>query len=172
MGSSATPGFPDSSVGKESVCNAGDSGLVPGLGRSPGEGIGYPLQYSWASFLSQLVKNLSAMWEIWVQSLGWEDPLEKGKATHSSIAGLENVMDCVVHGVTKSRNHLCNHGPSPWHECDSSWRGLSFPHLLLWQTLLIRYSTFSSEPECDSESFLTQHPRQSLPVGYRRHEGA
>ena len=56
-----------------------------GLGRSPGEGIGYPFQYSWASLVAQLVKNLPAMWEIWVLSLSWEDPLEKGKATHSSI---------------------------------------------------------------------------------------
>ena len=76
---------PDSSVGKESTCNAGDPGSVPELGRCPGEGIGYPLQYSWASLLAQLVKNLPAMRETWVQSLGWEDPLEKGKATHSSI---------------------------------------------------------------------------------------
>ena len=52
---------------------------------TPREGIGYPLQYSWASFVIQLVKNLPAMWETWVQSLGWEDPLEKGKATHASI---------------------------------------------------------------------------------------
>ena len=77
--------FPDSSVGKESACNAGDPGLILGLGRSPGEGIGYPLQYSWPSLVAQLVKNLSAMRETYVQSLGWEDPLEKGKATHSSI---------------------------------------------------------------------------------------
>ena len=55
------------------------------LGRSAGEGIGYPLQYSWASLVAQLVKNLPAMWETWVNSLGPEDPLEKGKATHSSI---------------------------------------------------------------------------------------
>ena len=53
-------GFPDSSVGKESSCNAGDSGLVPGLGRSTGEGIGYPLQYSWASLVALVVKNLPA----------------------------------------------------------------------------------------------------------------
>ena len=75
-------GFP---VGKESDYNAGDPGSVPGLGRSSGEGIGYLLQYSWASLVAKLVKNLSAMWETWVQSLGWEDLLEKGKATHSSI---------------------------------------------------------------------------------------
>ena len=78
-------GFPDSSVGKEFACNAGDPDLIPGLGRSPGEGIGYLLQYSWASLLAQLVKNPPAMWETWVQSLGWEDPREKGKATHFGI---------------------------------------------------------------------------------------
>jgi len=78
-------GFPDSSVGKESACNAGDPSSIPGSGRSPGEGIGYLLQCSWASLVAQLVKNLPAMWETWVRSLGWDDPLEKGKATHSSI---------------------------------------------------------------------------------------
>ena len=75
--------FPRSSVGKESA--SGDLGLILGLGRSPGEGIGYPLQYSWVSLVAQLVKNPPAMWETWVPSLGWEDSLEKGKATHSSI---------------------------------------------------------------------------------------
>ena len=78
-------GFSDTSVSKESTCNAGDSGLIPGLGRSSGEDIGYPLQYSWASLVAQLVKNPPAMQETWVGSLGWEDPLEKGTATHSSI---------------------------------------------------------------------------------------
>ena len=78
-------GFPDSSVGKESICNAGDPSSIPGSGRFAGEGIGYPLQYSWASLVAQLVKNLPAMQETWVRSLGWEDPLEKGKATHSRI---------------------------------------------------------------------------------------
>ena len=61
--------------------------MIPGSGRSVGEGIGYPLQYSWASLVAQLVKNLPAMQETWVLSLGWEDPLEKGKTTHSSILG-------------------------------------------------------------------------------------
>ena len=78
-------GFPDSSVGKESTCNTGDPGLICGLERSAGEGIGYPLQYSWASLVAQSVKNPLATWETWVPSLDWEDPLEKGKATHSSI---------------------------------------------------------------------------------------
>ena len=59
-------GFPDSSVGKESVCNAGDLGLTPGSGRSVGEGIGYPLHYSWASLVAQLVKNPPAVRETWV----------------------------------------------------------------------------------------------------------
>ena len=62
-------GFPDSSVGNESTWNAGDPGSIPGLGRSPGEGIGYPLQYSWASLVAHTVKNLLAMWETWVRSL-------------------------------------------------------------------------------------------------------
>ena len=78
-------GFPDSSVGKESACNAEDPGLIPGSRRSAGEGTGYPLQCSWASLVAQLVKNLPAMRETWIRSLGWEDLLEKGKATHSSI---------------------------------------------------------------------------------------
>ena len=78
-------GFPNSSVGNESAGNAGDPTSIPGSGRSAGEGIGYPLQYSWASLVVQLVENLPAMQETWVRSLGWEDPLEKGKATHSSI---------------------------------------------------------------------------------------
>ena len=73
-------GLRDSSVGKESACNAGEPGLIPGSGRSTGEGIGYPLQYSRASLVAQLVKNPLAMWETWIHSLDWEDPLEKGKA--------------------------------------------------------------------------------------------
>ena len=75
----------DSSVGKESACNAGDPCLIPGLGRSPGEGIGYSLQYSWASLVIQSVKNLPAMWETCVRALSWEDPLEEDMATDSSI---------------------------------------------------------------------------------------
>ena len=61
------------------------AGSVPGLGRSAGEGIVYALQCSWASLVAQMVKNLLAMLETWVRSLGWEDPLKKGKATHSTI---------------------------------------------------------------------------------------
>ena len=71
-------GFPDSSVGKESACNSGDPGSIPGSGRSAGEGIGYPLQYSWASLMAQLVKNPPAMQETLVRFLSGEDLLEKG----------------------------------------------------------------------------------------------
>ena len=88
-------GFPDSSVGKESACNTGGPSSIPGSRRSPGERIGYPLQYSWASLVAQLVKTPPAMRETWVRSLGWED--------HS---GLENSMTCIVHGVTKSLTQL------------------------------------------------------------------
>ena len=101
-------GFPGGSNGKESACNAGDPGSIPGSGRSTGEGIGYPLQYSWPSLVAQLVKNLSAMWETWVQSLGWEDPLEEGMATHSSILawrihGQRSLVgQTIVHGVAKT----------------------------------------------------------------------
>ena len=100
-------GFPGGSAGKEAACNVGDLGLIPGLGRSPGEGKGSPLQCSGlensmdcivcgvtksrtrlsnigASLVAQRVKCLLAMWETWVQSLGQEDPLEKEMATHPS----------------------------------------------------------------------------------------
>ena len=59
-------GFPGSSAGKESTCNAGDPNLIPGSGRSSGEGIGYTLQYSWAFLVAQMVKNPTAMWETWI----------------------------------------------------------------------------------------------------------
>ena len=63
-------GFPGSSAGKESTYNTGDPGLTPGSGSSSGEGVGYLLQYSWASLVTQMVKNPPAMQETWVQSLG------------------------------------------------------------------------------------------------------
>ena len=72
-------------AGKESACNAGDPGLIPGAGRSVGEGIGYPFQYSRTSLVAQLVKNLPAMWETWAWSLAWEDPMQKGIANGSNI---------------------------------------------------------------------------------------
>ena len=104
-------GFLGSSAGKESTCNAGDPGLIPGSGRSPRERIGYPLQYSWASLMAQMVKNPPAVWDTWVQSLRWEDPLEEGMATHSSILAWRIPMDreawqTIVHGVAKSQTQL------------------------------------------------------------------
>ena len=82
-------GFPGGPLDKESACNAGDPSSIPGLGRSPREGIGYPFQYSWASLVVQLVKNPPAMQETQVQSLGVEDPLEKGMATQCSSLAWE-----------------------------------------------------------------------------------
>ena len=87
--------------------------MIPGLERSTGEGIDYPLQYSWASLVAQLVKNLPTMLETWVRSMGWEDPLEEGMATHSSILAWRIPMDrgawwATVHGVTKSWTQLSN----------------------------------------------------------------
>ena len=105
------PGNPDSSDGKESTCNAGDPSLTHWLGRSLGEGIGYPLQYPGAFLVTQMIKNLPAMRETWVRSLGWEDPLVEGMATHSSILAWRTPMDKGVwratgHGVTESRPWL------------------------------------------------------------------
>ena len=99
-------GFPDSSVGKQSACNTEDPSSIPGSGRSAGERIGYPLQYSWASLVAQLVKNLPAMWETWVRSLGWQDSPGEGKGYPLQYSGLENPMDCIIHGFAKSRMQL------------------------------------------------------------------
>ena len=97
--------FPYSSLGKESASNAGDPSSIPGSGRSPGEGIGYQLQYTWFSLVAQLVKNLPAMWETWIWYLGWEDLLGKGKVTHSSILAWR-IPWTTVHRVTKSQTWL------------------------------------------------------------------
>ena len=87
-------GLPGSSAGKESICNAEDPDLIPGLGKSAGEGIGCPLQYSWASLVAQLVKNLPAMRETWVRSLGYlgRSPGE-GTSYPLQYSGLENSME-------------------------------------------------------------------------------
>ena len=80
--------------------------MIPGSGRSAGEGIGCPLQFSWASLVTQLVKNLPVMRETWVGSLvSWEDPLEKGMATHSNILA-RRILACTVHGATKNWTRL------------------------------------------------------------------
>ena len=87
-------GIPWCSAGKESVYNARDAGSIPGSERSTGEGIGYPLQYSWVSLVAQLVKNPPAMWETWVLSLCWEDTLEKATGEYPlQYSGLKNSID-------------------------------------------------------------------------------
>ena len=86
-------GFPSSSAGKEDPCNAGEPNSIPGLGRSDGEGIGYPLQYSWASLLAQMVKNRPAMREIWIQSPGLGRSPGEGKGYPLQNSSLENSMD-------------------------------------------------------------------------------
>ena len=99
--------FPSSSVGKESACSAGDPSSIPGSESSPRKVIGYPLQYSSAYLVAQMVKNPPAMWETWVRSLDWEDLLEESLTIHSSIVAWRNPMDrgawqATVHGVAKS----------------------------------------------------------------------
>ena len=97
-------GFPHSSVGKESAYNAGDSGSIPGLGRSAGEGIGYPLQYSWASLVAQLVKNVPNVGDLGSMPGLGRSPGE-GRGYPLQYAGLENSRDCVVHGGRKELRH-------------------------------------------------------------------
>ena len=95
--------------------------MIPGLGRAPEEGTGYPLQYSWASLVAQLVKNLPTVRETWIPSLHWEDSLEEGMATNSSILAWRIPMDrgawrAIVHGVAKGWTGLsdfCFHRPMP-----------------------------------------------------------
>ena len=120
-----SPSFPGSSAGKEPTCNAGDPSLILGPERYPGEGIGYPFQYSWASLVAQLLQNLPVMWETWVQSPGREDPLEKGKATHSSILAWR-IPWTTVHGVAKSQTRL-----SDFHNLQSRWFTISWRHQVL-----------------------------------------
>ena len=119
---------PDSSIGEESACNAGDPGSIPGLGRSAGEGTGYPLQYSWAFLVAQLVKNPPAIGKTWVRPLGWEDPLEKGAATHSSVLawripwtaysiGSQDIRhDCHFPSQLQNLSSLCSYHQRPDHD--------------------------------------------------------
>ena len=117
-------GGQNSSVGKGSAFKAGDPGSIPGSGRSAEEGKGYPLQYSWASLVAWLVKNPPAMRETWVRSLGREDPLEKGKATHSSILAWR-IPWTTVHGI-----------PTPWDH--KEWDMSDFHIASLQQIFLLK----------------------------------
>ena len=155
------------SVGKESACNAGDPSSIPGWGRSAGEGIGYPLQYSWASLVAQLVKKLSEMWDTWVWSLGWEDPLKKGKATYSSILAW---VDCIIHGVTKSWTWL-SYLHFHFHSCpgveDYTARDYIFQPPLLFDVLWL-----SSVCKRDSWPLkLIMHSTILFPISYKLEQG-
>ena len=113
-------GFPVSSVGKESACNTGDPGSIPGLGRFFGEGIGYPLQCSWACFVTQLVKNLPAMWETWVRSLGWWSSLGEGKRYPLQYSGEFHGWGCKELDMTEQLSFsLFIHQlePMTWEHC-------------------------------------------------------
>ena len=117
-------GFPDSSVGKESACNAGDPGSIPGSGRSSREGISYPIQCSWISLVAQLIKNPPATSKTWVWSLGWEKSPEEGKGYPLQYSCLENSMDCIAHGVARSQTRLSHfhlHFTSPHTQFYSVW---------------------------------------------------
>ena len=135
-------GFPNSSVGKESACNAGDLGLIPGSGRSTGEGIGYPLQYSWASPVAQLVRNLPAMQETLVQYLGWDNPLKKGKATHSNILAWRILWSCKQSDTPERLSLSLLFGRKAMTNLDSilKSRDITLPtkvHVYLWQIILV-----------------------------------
>ena len=99
-------GFLDSSVGNESACNAGDPSSIPGLGRSAGEGIGYPLQYSYAFLVAQLVKNPPAMWETWVDP--WVGKVSWRRERLSTPVFWPGEFHGQVHGVAKSQTQLSN----------------------------------------------------------------
>ena len=110
-------GFPGSSAGKESTCNSGDPCSSPGLEIFPGEGISYPLQYSRASLVAQMVKNPPAVQKAWVQSLGWDGPLEEGMAARFSILAWRIPMDrgawqTIVKGAAKSQTRLSDWTPT------------------------------------------------------------
>ena len=135
-------GFPASSAHKESACNVRDTSSISRLESSPGEGINYPFQYSWASLVIQMAKNLPAMRETWVQSSGWKIPLEEGMATHTSILAWRVPLDrgawwAAAHGVAKSWTQLstAQHG--------TAWPQLDFARLLSTDTALFYISNRS-----------------------------
>ena len=125
--------FPSSSAGKESTCNAGDPRSNLGLGRVFWDRIGYPLQYSWASLVTQTVKK-PAMWETWVWSLGWEDALEEGMATHSSI--LPHGESSI--GLQRVRHYWVTKHSSP---PGFSVHGISHGRILEWVVISSRVSS-------------------------------
>ena len=112
-------GFPGSSVGKESACIAGDLSLISGSGRHCEEGIGYPLRYSWTSLLVEMMKNLPAMRENWVWSLGWEDSLEEGMQPTpvflpGDYQGQRSLVDHSPRGCSDGHNWVTKHTGIKW----------------------------------------------------------
>ena len=125
-------GFPNSSVGKEFACDAGDPGSISGSGRSAGKGIGYPLQYSWASLVAQLVKNPPAMQDPWVGKVPGD-----GKGYPLQYSGLENSINCKVHRVTKSWTQLSNfHSTYGWAKEDVKQILFVFGHSMACKILV------------------------------------
>ena len=122
------------SAGKEYACSIGDPGSIPGLGRFPGEGIDYPLQYSWASLVAQMLKNLPTIWETGFDPCIWKIPWRRVWLTHSSILAWRIPMDrgawqATVNGVTKSQIGLSDLAPVatlslPWSPAARSWRSV------------------------------------------------
>ena len=134
-------GFPDSSVGKESTCNSGDSGSIPGSGRSTGEGIGYPLQYSLGfpggSTCEECTHSVGDLGLI----PGLGRPPRKGKGYPLQYAGLENSVDCVVHGIAKSRTRLSDfHFHFQVHQMEEVWVLVIIEHGI-WRNLIISKKT-------------------------------
>ena len=132
------------------ACNAGDPGLIPGSGRSPGEGIGYLLQYSWASLVAQTVKNLPEMWETWVRFLGWEDSPEGG---HGNLL----LYSCLVN----SHGQRSLAGYSPWgHKVVDMAEQLSTAHIHNEHTMncmAYRQQTFISHSSGGLGSSIPRH---------------
>ena len=104
MAISKTRGFPGGSNRKESAFNVGDLGSLPGFGRPSGGWRGYPLQHSWASLVTHIVKNPPAMWETWVRSFVWEDALEEGMVTYSSVLAWRIPMDIGAYRLPAMRS--------------------------------------------------------------------
>ena len=164
-----TRGFPSSSAGKESTCNAGDPSLIPGWGRFLGEGIGYPHQYSWVSMVTQTVKNPPAIPKTWVQSLGWEDPQKEEMATHSRVlawripwtkeaGGLHT-----VHGVTESQTCLSDEAQRWTPHCvHTLWfcQG-GYPLALPSLSLLSHYYAWLQQPQLAWTYRVPPHPHRS-----------
>ena len=136
---SSEQGFPGGSAGKESACNAGDMGSIPELGRSPGEGKGYPLQYSWASLVAQLVKKPPAMRETWVQSQDWD---------------LEQLLTSVVSDSVRPHRRQPTRLPHPW---DSPGQNTGVGSLSLLQGIFPTQGSNPGLPHCRQILYQLSH---------------